>query len=85
MIPLYCLIVAVWTTVMSELWKRRNAELAYRWDVVNYVAEEPSRPECAAPLRPAAAIAPAAAAPASRSLPPDCHADDALAIPGHAL
>ena len=45
MVPLYCLIVAVWTTMMAELWKRKNSELAYRWDVTDYEQDEPPRPE----------------------------------------
>ena len=44
-VPLYCLLVAVWTTMMAELWKRKNSELAYRWDVTDYEQDEPPRPE----------------------------------------
>lgn len=28
-----------------EVWKRKSAELAHQWDVVNYEALEPNRPE----------------------------------------
>lgn len=45
LIPFYNCVICIWSTVMLELWKRRQAELAYQWDVENFVEEEPSRPE----------------------------------------
>ena len=45
MVPVYCVLVVVWTTMMAEMWKRKNAELAYRWDVTTFEEEEQPRPE----------------------------------------
>jgi hypothetical protein len=42
---IYCFIVAAWTTVYMESWKRRNAVLAYIWDVQDFEEEEAPRPE----------------------------------------
>jgi hypothetical protein len=50
-VPLYSLTLAVWSIVMLELWKRRNAELAVRWGVLNYEAEEVVRPQFAGQWR----------------------------------
>eukprot|EP00322_Chrysochromulina_rotalis_P026772 CAMPEP_0115874298 /NCGR_PEP_ID=MMETSP0287-20121206/24462_1 /TAXON_ID=412157 /ORGANISM="Chrysochromulina rotalis, Strain UIO044" /LENGTH=1141 /DNA_ID=CAMNT_0003329431 /DNA_START=17 /DNA_END=3442 /DNA_ORIENTATION=- len=41
----YCIVVAVWTTAYMESWKRRNAVLAYVWDVTDFEEEEDPRPE----------------------------------------
>ncbi|KAL1500636.1 hypothetical protein AB1Y20_013285 [Prymnesium parvum] len=41
----YCGVVAIWSTVYSESWKRYNAELAYTWDVQDFEEEEQPRPE----------------------------------------
>ena len=43
--PLYAVIVAVWTTLQSEVWKRQTAVLAYKWDVQDFEEEEQPRPE----------------------------------------
>ena len=32
-------------TVFLEFWKRQNATLAYEWNVNNFEANEPDRPE----------------------------------------
>jgi len=42
---LYCLAVAVWTTLFQEAWKRRNSVLAHTWDVEDFEEEEDPRPE----------------------------------------
>ena len=42
---IYCLVVATWTTVYMESWKRKNATLAYIWDVADFKEEEDPRPE----------------------------------------
>ena len=42
---IYCLVVATWTTVYMESWKRKNATLAYIWDVADFEEEEDPRPE----------------------------------------
>ena len=34
-VPLYAICLGLWTTMLDELWKRRNAELCYRWDADN--------------------------------------------------
>jgi hypothetical protein len=31
-------------TIFLEMWKRKNAELAYEWDVEQYEQNEPDRP-----------------------------------------
>ena len=41
----YCIIVAVWTTLYMESWKRKNAVLSYVWDVTDFEEEEDPRPE----------------------------------------
>ncbi|XP_069747515.1 anoctamin-7-like isoform X2 [Narcine bancroftii] len=43
--PIFGLIICLWGTVFLELWKRRNAELVYEWDVDNYESDELVRPE----------------------------------------
>ena len=32
-------------TIFLEVWKRRNATLAYQWDVDNFEDTEPDRPQ----------------------------------------
>lgn len=41
----YCLVVAVWTTLFQEGWKRENAVLSHVWDVEDFAEEEDPRPE----------------------------------------
>ncbi|CAE1316960.1 unnamed protein product [Acanthosepion pharaonis] len=43
--PYFALIICLWGTIFMEVWKRKSAELAHQWDVVNYEALEPNRPE----------------------------------------
>lgn len=43
--PYYALIICVWGTIFLELWKRKTATLAYEWDVDQFEATEPDRPE----------------------------------------
>ena len=45
LIPFFCVWMAIWTTVQHEMWKRKQSELAYRWDVTNAENEEEIRPE----------------------------------------
>jgi hypothetical protein len=42
--PLYSLAMALWSIVFLAAWKRRNAELASRWGVLGFEAEEGLRP-----------------------------------------
>jgi hypothetical protein len=44
-VPLFSLFMAVWSILFLEFWKRRNAELAQRWGVLNYEDEEVVRPQ----------------------------------------
>ena len=37
--------VAIWSTVHTESWKRKQEELAYRWDMLDFEREEKLRPE----------------------------------------
>ena len=39
------MVICIWGTVFLELWKRKNAVLAYEWDVHNFEDVEPDRPE----------------------------------------
>ena len=41
----YCLVVALWTTIFQEGWKRKTAVLAHTWDVQDFMEEEDPRPE----------------------------------------
>ncbi|XP_074650547.1 anoctamin-7-like isoform X3 [Tubulanus polymorphus] len=43
--PYFALIICLWGTIFLELWKRKNATLAYEWDVDNFEISEPDRPE----------------------------------------
>ena len=43
--PLFSLVMALWSMAFLEMWKRRNAELAQRWGVLAYEAEEVTRPQ----------------------------------------
>ncbi|EDV20574.1 uncharacterized protein TRIADDRAFT_60984 [Trichoplax adhaerens] len=43
--PYYGLVVCIWGTIFVEMWKRKCATLAYKWDVNNYELQEPNRPE----------------------------------------
>ncbi|KAK7489895.1 hypothetical protein BaRGS_00018917, partial [Batillaria attramentaria] len=43
--PYFGLVICVWGTVFLELWKRKNAELAYEWDVDQFESNEPDRPQ----------------------------------------
>ncbi|XP_067933068.1 anoctamin-7-like [Watersipora subatra] len=43
--PVYALGMCIWSTIFLELWKRKNAVLAYEWDVNEFENVEPDRPE----------------------------------------
>uniref|UniRef100_K1PX34 Anoctamin n=1 Tax=Magallana gigas TaxID=29159 RepID=K1PX34_MAGGI len=43
--PYFALIICIWGTMFLERWKRRNAQLAYEWDVDNFEHNEPDRPQ----------------------------------------
>lgn len=43
--PVFSLCMALWSLGFLEAWKRRNAELAQRWGVLAYEAEEVTRPQ----------------------------------------
>ncbi|XP_065059124.1 anoctamin-7-like [Rhopilema esculentum] len=43
--PGFALIICLWGTVFLEVWKRKNAELAYKWDVDSFEQQEPNRPQ----------------------------------------
>ncbi|KAL8594587.1 hypothetical protein ACOMHN_002142 [Nucella lapillus] len=42
--PYFGLFICVWGTVFLEIWKRKNSELAYEWDVEQFESNEPDRP-----------------------------------------
>jgi hypothetical protein len=33
---LYCIILALWSTIFIEIWKRREAEIAHNWGMTGY-------------------------------------------------
>ena len=39
-IPIFAVVVSVWATAMVEKWKRKQNELAFRWDCSDVVVEE---------------------------------------------
>lgn len=43
--PWYAITICIWSTIFLELWKRKNAVLAYEWDVDDFDDVEPDRPE----------------------------------------
>ncbi|CAN8012322.1 unnamed protein product, partial [Ixodes pacificus] len=43
--PFFAFTVCLWGTVFLEIWKRRQASLAHRWNVDHFSAEEPDRPQ----------------------------------------
>ncbi|XP_041359345.1 anoctamin-7-like [Gigantopelta aegis] len=43
--PFFALVICLWGTVFLEVWKRKKATLAYEWDVDEYEAKEPDRPQ----------------------------------------
>eukprot|EP00944_MAST-04C_sp_MAST-4C-sp1_P005805 g5805.t1 len=44
-LALLAVIMAIWSTVHTESWKRKQEELAYRWDMLDFEREEKLRPE----------------------------------------
>lgn len=42
--PYFGLVICVWGTIFLEMWKRKNCELAYEWDVEDFEQNEPDRP-----------------------------------------
>ena len=40
---IYCIILAIWATVMMEVWKRREHELAHIWNMKGYVGHDSER------------------------------------------
>ncbi|XP_051882445.1 anoctamin-7-like isoform X2 [Pristis pectinata] len=43
--PVFGFLICLWGTVFLEIWKRKNAELVYEWDVEDYERDELVRPE----------------------------------------
>ena len=37
--------MSLWASVFLDFWKRKNAEIAYDWDMMDYHDEEPDRPQ----------------------------------------
>ena len=44
-IPIFSVLVSIWATTIVEKWKRKQAELAFRWDTTDVVVEEGFRAE----------------------------------------
>ncbi|XP_070552213.1 anoctamin-7-like [Ptychodera flava] len=43
--PYFGIIICLWGTLFLEIWKRKNARLAYEWDVDTFEDNEPDRPQ----------------------------------------
>lgn len=41
----FAFFMSVWASIFIDFWKRRNAELAYDWDVLDFAEEERDRPQ----------------------------------------
>eukprot|EP00048_Salpingoeca_helianthica_P005079 m.84052 g.84052 ORF g.84052 m.84052 type:complete len:933 (-) comp13464_c0_seq1:29-2827(-) len=41
----FAIFMSIWASVFLDFWRRRNAKLAYEWDVRNLSLEEPDRPQ----------------------------------------
>lgn len=42
---LYCIILAFWTTVMIEIWKRRESEIAHLWNMTDNKGNDAEMPD----------------------------------------
>lgn len=43
--PYYAVAICIWSTIFMELWKMKNAVLAYEWDVNDFESVEPDCPD----------------------------------------
>ncbi|XP_052794757.1 anoctamin-4-like isoform X2 [Mya arenaria] len=43
--PFFAMFLCIWGTIFLEVWKRKQSELAYQWDVDQFEENEPDRPE----------------------------------------
>ncbi|XP_053399972.1 anoctamin-7-like isoform X3 [Mercenaria mercenaria] len=43
--PYFAMFISIWGTLFMEIWKRKQAVLAYQWDVEQFEENEPDRPE----------------------------------------
>ena len=50
-LPVFAVVVALWATVALEMWKRKEAEVAFRWGMSDYERQEEVRPEYRADKR----------------------------------
>ena len=41
----YAIVLVLWSTYQGEMWRRKQEELAYRWDMLDFAREEKVRPE----------------------------------------
>jgi len=41
----YAIVLVLWSTYQGEMWRRKQEELAYRWDMLDFAREEKARPE----------------------------------------
>lgn len=41
----YAIFLAIWATVMMEVWKRRESELAHIWRMKGYIGNDAERPD----------------------------------------
>ncbi|CDW85080.1 anoctamin-like protein [Stylonychia lemnae] len=42
---LYCLVLAIWSTVFLEVWKRKESEIAHIWNMTGYLGADTEMPD----------------------------------------
>lgn len=42
---LYCILLALWSTIMYEMWKRKEHEIAHLWNMKDYIGNDSERPD----------------------------------------
>ena len=42
---LYCVVLAIWSTIMIEMWKRKESEIAHLWNMKGYIGNDSERVE----------------------------------------
>jgi hypothetical protein len=42
-IPFYCIFMALWITVMNQIWNRKENQLAFEWDIKTFQRKDAER------------------------------------------
>lgn len=45
LVPAYCVIICIWSTLFLKAWSRENSVLTHRWNCAKVVEADPARPE----------------------------------------